>query len=249
MLASIKRYFLVMLLKEKTIIIFGGTGGIGSAVVSGCFEQGANIVIVGRDLDKLAKTKENLNNSKRVIAISASAENKREVEKVFNEALEAFGCIDGVFISIGSWEQNFPTDSEKSLADSKERLLPGLVSAVQNIGNEALKYFGERGGVIFHVSSQVVHKGENELPGNHIYRELKTLAEKVLDEIQNKNPRIKVVHLRPSIVKTPKNEKVLTKNGDFRDKAVQPEVIASWVIANFNNPAEKIVKFESEIIV
>jgi NAD(P)-dependent dehydrogenase (short-subunit alcohol dehydrogenase family) len=161
------------MLKERTIIIFGGTGGIGSAVVSACFEQGANIVIVGRQLDKLARAKEKLGNSKRIITISANAENKKEVVKVFKEALEAFGCINDVFISVGNWEQNFPTDSDESLKQSRERLLPGLVSAVKNIGDEALKYFGEKGGVIFHVSSHVVHKEESELPGNHIYRELK----------------------------------------------------------------------------
>ena len=46
-----------MELKNSTILITGGTSGIGLEFVKQLTEQGANIIVTGRNLDKLNETK------------------------------------------------------------------------------------------------------------------------------------------------------------------------------------------------
>lgn len=53
-----------MFLENKTVLITGGTGGIGYAIAERCLENGASIIITGRDKDKLYEAIERLNQKK-----------------------------------------------------------------------------------------------------------------------------------------------------------------------------------------
>lgn len=43
------------LLKNKTVLITGGTGGIGTAIAKRCYENGAKVIIAGRNEEKLLR--------------------------------------------------------------------------------------------------------------------------------------------------------------------------------------------------
>lgn len=47
-------------LEGKRVLVFGGTSGIGFAIVEGCVEQGATVIISGSNTPKLEKTVERL---------------------------------------------------------------------------------------------------------------------------------------------------------------------------------------------
>lgn len=49
------------LLKGRTILVTGGTGGIGVAIAKGCIENGATVIIAGRNQEKLSKAGQQLN--------------------------------------------------------------------------------------------------------------------------------------------------------------------------------------------
>lgn len=49
------------LLKDRTILVTGGTGGIGMAIAKRCVENGATVIIVGRNQEKLNKAKQQMN--------------------------------------------------------------------------------------------------------------------------------------------------------------------------------------------
>lgn len=44
------------ILKNRSIVITGGNKGIGYSIAKKCISEGANILILGRDLDSLKKT-------------------------------------------------------------------------------------------------------------------------------------------------------------------------------------------------
>lgn len=49
------------LLKGKTVLVTGGTGGIGTAIAKICIENGATVIIAGRNQDKLSKAVQQIN--------------------------------------------------------------------------------------------------------------------------------------------------------------------------------------------
>jgi NAD(P)-dependent dehydrogenase (short-subunit alcohol dehydrogenase family) len=83
-------------LKSKTIIITGGTKGIGRSLVTECLSHGANVVFGGRDIiaadEILTEQKENLN---RVLFIESDLSSINDCKKLFDAAEEKFGKVNG----------------------------------------------------------------------------------------------------------------------------------------------------------
>ena len=237
-----------MNLEGKTLVNFGGTGGIGKAVTANFLGAGATVVVAARKPEKMAQLKDELGNPAGLICIMADATKMSDVKKVFAEA-SMLGNVGGVFVGIGRWIQDFETSSSDKLIENEALLWPEHVTAPIYIAEEAKKVFDKDGGVYFHTSSHVVHKPEAILKGNRTYRKVKTEAEQELEKFVS--PKFRLVNLRPSIVRTPNNEAALTKDGvDLRSEAVAPEDIAIWCVENFDNPnIPRVMKFESSVIV
>lgn len=96
-------------LTGKTAIITGGgravlsdgrCGSIGYGIATAYAKEGANLVITGRNVQKLEEAKEELERLYGIKVlpvkadVSAGADNKAVVENVVKEAIEAFGRID-----------------------------------------------------------------------------------------------------------------------------------------------------------
>ena len=96
-------------LTGKTAIITGGgravlsdgrCGSIGYGIATAYAKEGANLVITGRNMQKLEEAKEELERLYGIKVlpvkadVSAGADNKAVVENVVKEAVEAFGRID-----------------------------------------------------------------------------------------------------------------------------------------------------------
>lgn len=81
------------LLKEKVILITGGSGGIGSAMAETFIRNGAKVIIAGRDKNKLEKVKDKLENEK----LQSIIINVKDVDSLpykIKEAADIFGKID-----------------------------------------------------------------------------------------------------------------------------------------------------------
>lgn len=60
-----------MFLSDKTVIIYGGSGAIGSAIAKAMHQAGANIFLVGRKKEKLEKAAASLNGGPGLVQIAA----------------------------------------------------------------------------------------------------------------------------------------------------------------------------------
>jgi len=59
-------------LKGKTIVVTGATGGIGRAIVKRFLLEGCQVVIIGRDIEKLNHLKESFSNQEKSFHVSSS---------------------------------------------------------------------------------------------------------------------------------------------------------------------------------
>ena len=82
----------------KTYVILGGAGGIGSQLARTLKQTGANLLIAGRQEEKLSALASELDCEYAVI----NAVSFDEVEKCFQNAVERFGQIDGAANCVGS---------------------------------------------------------------------------------------------------------------------------------------------------
>lgn len=84
-----------MLLKNKTAIITGAGGGIGSTIAKTLTKEGCNIILVDylkTSLDRISKELEKYNCE--FLTITANACNKKEVDNAVNTVLKKFSEID-----------------------------------------------------------------------------------------------------------------------------------------------------------
>ena len=85
-------------LKDKVIVISGGTKGVGKAMAEVCGREGAKVVIGGRD-EKTAK--EALRTIRTFgsegIFVHTDLLKVEDCKKLFDKAYETYGKIDGFF--------------------------------------------------------------------------------------------------------------------------------------------------------
>jgi NAD(P)-dependent dehydrogenase (short-subunit alcohol dehydrogenase family) len=76
-------------LKEKVIVIIGGTTGLGLAAAFRCIEEGGYVVVVGRDEERTRQAEEILGPAS--IAISGDAVLESTAENAIQAAVQKFG--------------------------------------------------------------------------------------------------------------------------------------------------------------
>jgi len=86
-------------LEGKVAVITGGNSGIGLATAKEFKEQGARVVITGRDQQTLDVAKREIGGD--VLAVRSDASSLTEIDKLFAGVKEEFGHIDVLFINAG----------------------------------------------------------------------------------------------------------------------------------------------------
>ncbi|XP_023953747.2 3-oxoacyl-[acyl-carrier-protein] reductase FabG-like [Bicyclus anynana] len=80
---------------NKVVIVTGGSSGIGAATAIAFTKEGANVVIVGRNEEKLNNVAEKcINAGKKPLVIKSDITHDGEAERIIKETTEAFEKID-----------------------------------------------------------------------------------------------------------------------------------------------------------
>lgn len=99
------------MLKEKTIIVTGGSNGMGKYMAMKFVSEGANVVITGRDLDRLESAKKEIEAYSNTIAIfQMDVRNPEHVAAMVEFTDKTYGQIDGL---VNNAAGNFIVESEK----------------------------------------------------------------------------------------------------------------------------------------
>ncbi|MCX6732480.1 MAG: SDR family NAD(P)-dependent oxidoreductase [Candidatus Roizmanbacteria bacterium] len=82
-------------LTGKTVIVTGGTAGIGFGITSRLAEAGANVVVANRNVDEATKAIEELTQKGfKVKAVKADVSQESEVKNLMEETVKLFGSLD-----------------------------------------------------------------------------------------------------------------------------------------------------------
>ena len=106
-------------LAGKIVLITGASRGIGKGIAEGFAREGAALILVARDLDRLRQIEEEMAVARRnVVVIQADVTNEDQVKEAFAHTMRLFGRLDilvnnaGVFdggpfdeLSLETWEK------------------------------------------------------------------------------------------------------------------------------------------------
>jgi NAD(P)-dependent dehydrogenase (short-subunit alcohol dehydrogenase family) len=85
----------VITLTDKSIVVIGGTSGIGLSAAAAFINAGAKVVVVGKDAEKLEAAKAKLGSS--AMGLAADATNPDTARAAINIAVKNFGGFHGLY--------------------------------------------------------------------------------------------------------------------------------------------------------
>ena len=150
-------------LDSLSILIVGGTSGLGLAATRACLREHASVTVVGRDDEDFphAAAEFDVGNdvadiSDRVSVIAGDAMNPATAEHAVREAVSRFGGLDGVFHVAGGSGRRFGDGPLDAITDDGWRYTADLnLTSLFYTCRAAARYFVEqkRGGSILLMTS------------------------------------------------------------------------------------------------
>ncbi|MEK3805109.1 2,4-dienoyl-CoA reductase [Metabacillus sp. SLBN-84] len=132
----------VFLLKDKVIIVTGGSSGMGKAMAAKFAAQGANVVITGRSLENLEAAKEEMTGLEGTITPFQMDVRVPEMsEELIRKTDEAFGRIDGL---VNNAAGNFICPAEQLSVNGWNSVINIVLNGTFYCSSAAGKYWIEK---------------------------------------------------------------------------------------------------------
>jgi NAD(P)-dependent dehydrogenase (short-subunit alcohol dehydrogenase family) len=184
-------------LSGKTILITGGGSGIGFAVARRVVDAGGQVVLAGRNVDRLSVASKDLDADDRVLAVPTDVAAPDQLDALAARIKDRFGRLHGVVANAG-------IGLNAGLADVTEadfdRVVGTNLKGVYFTVQKALPLLSDGGSAVL-VSSWLAHRG---MAGGSLYAATKAavlnLARSLAPELAARSIRINTV--TPGHIKT-----------------------------------------------
>ncbi|HLR19005.1 MAG TPA: 2,4-dienoyl-CoA reductase [Staphylococcus sp.] len=147
-------------MKDKVMMITGGSSGMGKAMAKRFAEEGAKVVITGRSLERLEDAKQDIEQYEgQVLCIDMDVRDPERVQYTVDKTVKRFGKIDGlVNNAAGNFicpAEDLSTNAWNSVVDI---VLNGTWYCTQAVGKEWIKH-GQKGRIINMVATYAWRSG------------------------------------------------------------------------------------------
>jgi 3-oxoacyl-[acyl-carrier protein] reductase len=126
-----------MNLRDATVLVTGGSSGIGRAIAKVLGDAGARVAITGRDAKRLAEAAGAL----KAFPIQADVTSEQDVLRTYREVLKEFGHLDVLVNNAGAGAFKKLVDMDRA---TFETVFATNVTGAMLMGREAAKHFIER---------------------------------------------------------------------------------------------------------
>lgn len=141
------------ILRDKKVLITGGSSGIGYAIAKKFVSEGTKVVITGRDIDKLRVAVDSMNSDK-VFCLEWDVSDVSIVKQKVAQTQELLGGIDIVVNNAGVYTQTtFEKIDEKIWDSVMDTNIKGLFFICQAVSMHYENINKQRGGKIINISS------------------------------------------------------------------------------------------------
>jgi len=202
-------------LAGKTAIITGGSAGIGLACAMALHEEGVSVVIVGRDMERLATAKQAiealpaLNPGAKIVTVAADMSRAEDVERVVASTLEHLGHIDIVVNNAGaSRAGNFLDLDDAAYLETWSLKLLGYIRLVRTVIPRMIER--RDGRIVNIVGTAGRTPGPTFLPGSTTNAALLNFTRGISKELAQYNIRINAIS--PGLTATERAERLAQQN-------------------------------------
>jgi NAD(P)-dependent dehydrogenase (short-subunit alcohol dehydrogenase family) len=198
------------MLKNKKIVIIGGTTGIGLSAAKAFVREGAQVVVVGRNRESCEKAKELLGDA--VAVYTGDATNQTTAETAIQLCINTFGDFDGLYHVAGGSGRKFGDGPlhELTLEGWNKTFELNLTSLMLS-NQAAIRQFKamNKGGTVLNMSSVLGFSPSPKYFVTHAYAAAKSavigLTQSLAAYYAVDNIRINL--LAPALVETPMSER------------------------------------------
>lgn len=213
-----------MELKGARILLTGGSSGIGKATAQLLASKGAELLITGRDEQKLAAVAKSLN----VAYLAADAGKEEDIQKTFEKVDQLWGGLD-VLINNAGIGKSYKLE-ELSFSAFEEIFRVNVYGAAI-MAQKAVERFKKRQkGNIVNIASSAALKG---YPGGSVYSAskfaLRSMSQAWQAELRRDNIRVMLIH--PSEVPTAFGSEERIEREEVDNKLTSMEIAHSIVAA------------------
>jgi NAD(P)-dependent dehydrogenase (short-subunit alcohol dehydrogenase family) len=154
-------------LTNKVAVVTGGNSGIGLSTAKAFIDEGAKVVVFGRDQTTLDRAVETLGNN--AIGVKGDVTSDADLTKLFDTAKQRFGKVDVVFANAGVAEF-LPVEAANNA--HFDRLFDINVKGVLKTMQKAVPTLNDGASIVLTTS------GSNEvgLPGTSVYAATKAVG-------------------------------------------------------------------------
>ncbi|MGC1242716.1 MAG: SDR family oxidoreductase [Chryseosolibacter sp.] len=192
-------------LKDKCIVIIGGTTGIGLSAAEAFIQQGANVVAIGRNQDSVEKASAKL---KKALVLSGDATLEGTAREAIQNCVRHFGGFDGLYHVAGGSGRKFGDGPLHDLSkEGWEYTLSLNLTSLMLSNQAAVTAFMEagKGGSILNMGSVLGYSPSPKYFVTHAYAAAKSavigFTKSIAAYYASYNIRINL--LAPALVETP----------------------------------------------
>ncbi len=207
-------------LDGKRAFVAGSSSGIGRAVAAGLLAEGANVVVNGRNAEKLERTRKELETQfgPRVHAVAADVSNSDAAAAAVREAVTRLGGLDVLFTNSGGPPAGlFESHEESAWRRAVDLLLLSTVRMVKEALPSLSKSPQPR---IVHLASLTVKQPVHGLVlSNAVRAAVVGLAKSLSEELAERKILVNVV--APGIIDTERVRELDEANAAAQKRAVE----------------------------
>ncbi|PZU79638.1 MAG: short-chain dehydrogenase [Chryseobacterium sp.] len=187
-----------MQLKNSTVLITGGTSGIGLELVKQLTEQGANIIVTGRNIKALENTKAKFPN---IHTFQSDVSNPKDIKDLYDTVTTLFPDLNIIINNAGLMRLIDLQDRSLDLENIDREITTNLSGTIQMVHQFLPHLLKKKSAAIVNVSSAIAFMSYSSAPiysatkaGVHAYTQALRL--------QLENTNVKVFEMIPPGVNT-----------------------------------------------
>jgi NAD(P)-dependent dehydrogenase (short-subunit alcohol dehydrogenase family) len=198
-------------LEDKTIVVIGGTTGLGLSAASAFVTHGAQVVVVGRNPDSCREAQKRLGNDV-AIAMEGDATQPNTAPDAIQQALQRFGRFDGLYHVAGGSGRKYGDGPLHALTlEGWNKTFELNLTSLMLSNQAAVQQFLQQksGGSILNVGSVLGFSPSPQYFTTHAYAATKSaiigFTKSIASYYAKDNIRVNV--LAPALVETPMSQR------------------------------------------